>query len=381
MNSLASKIPHGRRHGFTLVEMLVAVTILVGIMVLATQMIGATSKVWKNTTAKIEAFQNARDGFQLMTDELRQATLNTYWDYYDSTGHTSRNYVSPPFAPVAYGRQSELHFRIAKSLIGAQANNTYGVFFQAPLGYTAAPAQYGNLQNLLNAAGFYIEFSDGTGLVNSPPAFLPVTRIYRYRLMQIIQPTESMTVYNYSFPGSTLSPTAWLAAPTGAQRATCTRIVANNIVGLVIWAKATDSPTDTLVSPTSYSYDSRMGLNGGAAIPPATWTPGVTSQPLQMNQMPPILHVAMIAIDEPSAKVLQGTSTVVPKLISGPAAPFAYGQTSAGGGLLFNKPQYMDSDLLTFQTGPNGLASIKPHLNFRVFETTLTVKSARFSTQ
>ncbi len=383
------------RRGFTLVELLVAMTILVLVLILAAQMIAATSKLWKNTTSKIEAFQAARDGFQLMTDELRQATVNTYWDYFTAKGQTIAQWNisnlsgtsidgNASFIPAAYGRQSELHFISGPSLLTNQVAKTHAVFFQIPLGFTANTVTYGSLQNLLTATGFFIEFSDGSNCVNSPASFLTTSRLYRYRLMQFIQPTEQLAVYDAATFNS-YGESGWFQIPIQVNHASTVHIVANNIIGLIIWPKKTDTGTDTLggtdtpLSPT-YSFDSRTGYNAtGTAISATSWTPGGTTiptQPLQTNQMPPILRVAMIAIDEPSAKVLQGSATTAPTQIA-----TAFGQTNPSTGqVLFTTAVNMDSDLLYLQTGPSGLAAITPHLNFRVFDTTIIVRSARFST-
>jgi len=376
MNSFAQKSRYGRRCGFTLIEMLVAVSILALIMVMAAQMIGATSKLWKNTTSKIEAFQSARDGFQLMTDELRQATLNTYWDYFDSTGLSARFTAQNPFIPAAYGRQSDLDFRCGQGAGGLEVTQTDGIYFQAPLGYVAAPATYGNLQNLLNSVGFWIQASDGTNVLNASPPFMGVTPAYRYRLMQLIQPSESNQIFKYSLTSGTTAK-AWLlnAFGTSALQATNVRIVANNIIGLVIWPKSSDSPTDSL--STDYSYESRLGLKSGAAVPNTVWKPGIGSQPLQMNQMPPLIRIAMVAIDEASAKLIVPNASNESDAIATAITQI----NSSTGQPLFTVSQYMDSDLLYFQYGPQGLATISPRLNFRVFSTTVVVKSARFSTQ
>jgi uncharacterized protein (TIGR02599 family) len=63
--------------------MLVSVAILGLIMLLAAQMIDETERVWKTTSARTDAFQAARAGFEQMTDQLRQATVKTYYDYFD----------------------------------------------------------------------------------------------------------------------------------------------------------------------------------------------------------------------------------------------------------------------------------------------------------
>ncbi len=385
---IASKLEARLRkpEGFTLVEMLVSMVVLVFIMVLVAQMIATTGKIWKNTTAKIESFQSARDAFQSMTDQLRQATVNTYYDYFNKFGFTqTQNSVSAspenPFSPKAYGRKSELHFISGSGLLPGQI--TQAVFFQAPLGFPADKPTYGAMQNLLTATGFFIEFGDGTNVVNSAPGFLPVLLPrYRYRLMQFIQPTESLSVYDYSFPSpstsTSISPNIWFTTPitTAATHKATVRALGENIIGLIIWPKITDSTTDTLAP--NFSFDSRMGLKSldPTTTAPASWTPGTGPQPLQMNQMPPLLQVAMIAIDEPSAKQLQGGGTTAPAAITN-----AFAQKNTFGETLFTSGAHMETDLIILQTGAQGLASIVPHLNFRIFNTTLAVRSARFSIQ
>jgi uncharacterized protein (TIGR02599 family) len=195
--------------------------------------------------------------------------------------------------------------------------------------------------------------------------------------MQFIQPTEQLAVYNYSFTSGT-SPNVWFATPLSTSHNTVVRALANNVIGLIIWPKQTDTSTDTL-APT-YAFDSRLALNSGAKTTTAStpWTPGSGPQPLQMNQMPPILRIALVALDEPSAKVLQGSGTTLPAKIT---TAFAQNNLGTDSKPLFTTAANMDSDLLYLQNGPSGLAKITPHLNFRIFNTTIIVRSARFSTK
>jgi uncharacterized protein (TIGR02599 family) len=147
-------------------------------------------------------------------------------------------------------------------------------------------------------------------------------------------------------------------------------VVANNVIALVVWPMITDSPTDTL--STNYVYDSRMGVTSGTAA----WVPSTTAtQWPQMNQMPPILRVAMVTIDEPSAAALQGTSTTAPTEITN-ALTAVNTNTSAQ---LFTVPQNMDSDLAYLQTELGAITT--HHVNFRIFDTTLAERSAKFSVQ
>lgn len=412
MRTTVSSIPALRwmRHGFTLVEMLVSVAVLGIVMVLATEMIDDTEKIWKTTNAKVDAFQGARAGFQLMTDQLRQATLNTYYDYYDAagmaygpwlansgnaTGAWTASGTGTTFVPATYGRQSELHFisgalPSSKILPPGGSVFTQSVFFQFPQDYTANETNYGTLNRLLNGSGFFIEFSPETAsFANSPPSFYTglssYVPKYRFRLIQFVQPTENFSVYNYSITSGT-SPFAWFVnavntVPT-APAAPNVRIVADNIIALIIWPKMTDSPTDSLTSASTtgnlYDYDSRMGASSGS--PP--WVPGTSAapnaQPLAMNQMPPILRVAMVAIDEPSAQRIQAANVTPPPVITNAIGATANQSrfTDPVTASATAPPDQMDLDLASL-----GTDLVAAKINYRIFDTTLAVRSAKFSSQ
>ena len=389
------------RKGFTLVELLVSVAILAIIMLLVAQMIDDTSKVWKTTSGKIDAFRQARIGFEMMTDELRQATTNTYWDYFNSAGQTVAQYNAgggATFLPAAYGRQSELHFISGPSsllnltLPAGCTQVTHGVFFSWPGGYTQTAA-YTTLNSLLTATGFFVEFGPdvlGTNpiVANGPPTAVlhNYQANYRFRLMQFVQPTESLAVYNYSL-GTDVFPNDWFSTPIGSSHATNVRIVADNVIALIIWPKQTDTvddtdatnPNESAALAPKYLYDSRLGLkstdsatSGTIGTTSAPWTPGTGNQPLQMNQMPPILSIAMVSLDESSAKILQGGSAAIPAKITTALNGLFQTASPATSTTISN----MDTDLETLKTR---LSAITPHLNYQVFSTTIAIRNAKFS--
>src|SRR5437867_2293961 len=80
--------------GFTLVEVMVSMAILVLLLLVLVSITDATRKTWSYTSSKIEQFQDAREAFESITRKLSQATLNTYWDY------------DNPLTPTRYLRQS-----------------------------------------------------------------------------------------------------------------------------------------------------------------------------------------------------------------------------------------------------------------------------------
>jgi uncharacterized protein (TIGR02599 family) len=172
----------------TLVELLVAIVvalIMIGIML---AIFNQASMTMRTAGSIMDAFQSAQAGFDIMTQRLSDATLNTYNDY-DSTT-----------SPTAYLRHSDLHFYIGqngntylKTLSPiANANSGFSIYFQAPEGYSNA-STYANTPGLLNACGYFIEFGPETSYW---PAFFSASTIsprYRYRLMQGIQSSRKIS--------------------------------------------------------------------------------------------------------------------------------------------------------------------------------------------
>lgn len=338
---------HERRHvgAFTLIELMVATAILMLLLGVLFVAINETGKIWRHSSDKIEAFQDAREAFETMTRTLSQATLNTYYEYFDSAGRPS---TDPAYSgvPARYGRQSDLQFVSGKSLLPDQVSHS--VFFQAPLGDAAS--QYDKLDSLLNACGFFVRFgSDAStsSLSGRPPVLdsssLPLR--YRYRLFEMTQPSQELSLYSstgdhwYSDPLSATPPKA--------------RALAENIVALVVLPKQpdTEQPADPAQRiGATYEYDSRTAWSG-------------TKQPSTMNQLCPVVKIVMIAIDETSALRLQGNSTTAPDLGFAP-------------GSLFREAANLESDLAT------AVAALSArHIGYRVFQTEIPLRNSKWSTQ
>ncbi len=250
-------------NGFTILELLVATTVLSLILVVMLSLITQTSNVWRSSSARIEAFQSARRGFETLTRSLEQATLNTYWDY------------DNPNDPKVYRRKSELHFLVADAGtdgLPGTIGTGQAIFFQAPVNKTAS-TNYDGLTGLINACGFFVQYGSDSAWL--PPHVGPGQARERFRLMQWMQATESLDVYE----SSTGHP--WVTAAAADVIP-----VADNVIALIIWPKEEGSPASPILN--SYSYDSRFD---------ATKSP----QPATANQLPPLLNVALVAIDETSA--------------------------------------------------------------------------------
>ncbi|MEI8339977.1 MAG: Verru_Chthon cassette protein C [Verrucomicrobiota bacterium] len=356
-------IPQSRlRRGFTLVELLVSMAILTLIVVLLATIVNQTSATWQYTNSRIEQFRGARDGFEAMTRRLSQATLNTYWDYLDANGAGRTSANSASFVPARYARQSELRFISGPGLAGdvntTPPRPTHSIFFQAPLGYVEDRGNFGGLENLLNTWGYYIEFN----MEPSRPPFVTGTMApprYRYRLMELMCPSEKMPLYKYTSGSPTYSGQQWFTDLIGpAISGTYTHVLAENIVALVILPKLSQQDENKLIpKPTAanlgtslapkFSYDSTQ-TNANPSLNPK-------------NQLPPVLQVTMVAVDEASySRVQSGT-----KALDLGLAPLFTTQSGSPA---------TQADLDTLQA-----TLLKKHINFRVFTTEISLKAAKWS--
>jgi len=388
---ISSRHPRLRRPGpagFSLVEMLVATTILViivGILFVITQQ---TTIVWKNTTGKAEVFRSARAAFDTMTRTISQATLNTYYDYATVTSSSYTFVSGGTTLPSTYARNSSLQIVAGLNSSGQSWINgssggytpvTHGIFFQAPLGISNV-APNGKLNGLLNSCGFYIVY----GPDPAAPAYASATPKYRYRLMEFLQPTESFSVY-----GNTGSSGSWFAnainTDLSASTQTSNFVLADNVIALIILPKlsandektaetnyglnTTTYPLGTALAP-NYTYDSTTLGQGGTIITSGA-SIGKTTYPLlnSFNQLPPVFQVTMIAIDEASAQRVCTTS-VAPNSKLGLPSGFtklfcnATGHTAAS----------FSNDMTTVETALKN-AKVK----YRVFQTDVAIRGAKWT--
>ena len=353
---------------------MVVVLILLLVLVSITD---ATSRTWKSTTSKVEQFREARTAFDAMTRRLSQATLNTYWDYDNAN------------VPTQYLRRSELRFISGPVggtnglLPGATAPSSHAVFFQSPLGSVSAANTTNDaaLDTLLNTVGYFVDFGNDR---LQRPAFLTQQTVpyrYRFRLMEMVEPSDSLSLYKYTSgyvdpsattlvtKNSTYTARTWYTDPLGTffsnPTATTTlpiRSIADNIIALVILPKlspadqaAATPPYDATSLAPAYLYDSS---NTGAAAGASGTAGGDLNS---KSQLPPLVQITMVAVDEPSFKRYQ-TSTTRPS----PDPLFANSP--------FTQAAQYSADLQALQTV---LTTNK--LTYRVFTTDVSIKSAKWS--
>jgi uncharacterized protein (TIGR02599 family) len=271
-----------------LAEVLVALAVLVVILVTLAEAMDGVDRAWKSGAT--DPYAAAQDAFEAVANKLASATLETYEDYADASGNFPTNSA---FVADHLARRSDLAFACgpasgANGLLAASQRTTAGcaVFFTAPQGATQTYANQG-LGHLLNDLGYFVEFGDDT----SQPAFLPSAHRYRWRLRQVEQPSEILQVY------ATSSTSAWIQqlVPAGAA----VPMLAENVIALVVLPDRYAADTGAALAP-AYRYDSRNPANA-----------------LTLNQLPPRLILALVAIDESSAERLAAQNgTNAPALVA-----------------------------------------------------------------
>ncbi len=331
-----------RTQAFTLVEMLVAVAVVMLMLLMLVQVATNVQKSFTGTVSKVEQFREARNALETISRRLSQAMLNTYWDYDNPTN------------PQRYLRVSNLRFECGKTsnllAVNSDVFPGHSVFFQAPGGYLQNTTSVNvlepdtRLEELLNTQGFYVQYLSDASF---RPPFLSTTARLRYRLMALIEPTERFL---------------HLAAPSNsrlwyrdsAPNTPHTRVLADNIIGMVFWPRLSrrDDPSGTALS-TDYSYNS---------APTGSLS---TIQPAKENQLPQIISLTLVAIDEKSATRLAGH-------YSGP--PPVWEST------WFSSVSNYNDDIEKVRARLSGRDGVLPFgLEYRIFTTEIPLRSSRWS--
>ncbi len=367
----------GSASSFTLVELLTAITVLLIMMVVIFSIFQEITGAWHGSVGKVESLQDARSAFVAMTHTISQATLNTYYDYVDTNapfnGETRGQVIASggsltAFTATGYARTSDLHFisGSTKTSGGTVTNTclasvpqipypiTHSIFFEAPLGSTHTSG-YQQLNGMLNACGFYVCY----GPDPTVPPFLSSTTVathYRYRLMQFTEPSEYLSIYAPQTQGALESSyNQWFlgpltqelsAASSGGSLMSISQL-AQNVLALVILPKLSagdQTANPGIVLAPNYDYDTRNSANS-----------------ISYNQLPPVVQVTMVAIDEASALKLGNTATPPDTQL---------GLTPA----LFTQANNFQTDLNSLEA-----ALVTAHVKFQVFQSEVALQGAKWS--
>ncbi len=253
-----------QRNGFSLIELLTAMTVLGVLMLALSQIVSGAFTTWMRGRSHIDKFQQARAAMQTLQDTLSQAVLSPHLEYqYDPAALT---------IPVAYRAESELRFRTgeAANLFIAPPDlrlEGQGVLFAAALGRDTSGQRQGP-RAALNTCGFFTGYgSDDRWLPGSAiTAGLAPRR--RHRLFLVCQPVSEFPVYGEFYDPQ---------APAPAKPA---HPVAENIA-LLLLLPMRDETTLAGGEP----YDSAQ----------------------HQHELPSLLRVIMLALDERSAQRLEAS--------------------------------------------------------------------------
>ena len=324
--------------GFTILELLVAMAILSIMVVLMLGVLQSTSDAWRRNTERSKAFAASRAAFESMTRSISAATLNTYQDYYNSARQT-RPSGSLTFVPAVYGRRSYLHFITGTNLDIGQKGGA--IFMTVPFDYESNNTNdYSSGQ--LNGIGYFVRFTTNSlwpaGVTNNP---------HRYRLMQFLQPTEQLMVMNTNYYTN-----VWFTTDVDANPPTNIFPIADNVVAFAVLPQLSDreNASGTNLS-TNFSYNTRM-----------TWPASAANQPTNMHQLPPVVQVIMVVLDESSARRIENGPTE-------PTAALGFNPAS-----VFTAPANLETDLKTISD-----ALSAKRLNYRIFRSEIPIRSAKWT--
>lgn len=313
MNTLVpSQRAASPQRGFTLVEVLVSLAVLAVLLTIIAQVLGQVQRVWSSANSRVAQFREARRAMDRISTNLAQATMNSSLQYYYAGGNPflppSSNLMT---APQGYVRYSDLQFLCgptASLLTGANQTVGHGIFFQAPTGgamtvNAGGAAAFTNMPTAISACGYYVAFDTDAAF---RPGFLNQRNHperERFRLYEYRPPIDANLIYKdltVADPSPGIPQPDWYN-----QIANWSRPVAENIVYLVFSPKRamTDSAGNPRDIAPAYAYNSSPGVN----LP----------QAIQDYQLPPLVEVTLVALDESSAQRLAENSGGNPRLPEG----------------------------------------------------------------
>ncbi len=325
---------------FTLIEVLVSVTILAMIMLIVTTVLGQAQRSWRAASSRVSQFREARQAFDTLTRGLRQATLPAHFDWGYGPGGANDIPTLPTEAPTALKRKASLGFNLnrASAIVQPGANQDvfpgHAVVFQAPMGSSITTDGSRNLifdqlDRLLCVRGYFVKFSSNAAFVPRGLASrLEPSR--RYRLFEYRPPTEYNSVFATPPPngvpadGATAPQGDWMRIDVskmdtigagGAGNGSpgeFIRPVAENIMFMafaVSFSPEAGSSVTASSLATPATSSSTNGVDYFSAYESYTGTAsgGRTGSAPGANRLPRSMEIIMIAIDEESATRLADT--------------------------------------------------------------------------
>lgn len=252
---------------FTLIELMVSVSVLAILVIVLASVFGSVSKMWQLGESSNERLQNIRAITDFISGELRSALL-----------------------PVNRTDKSNLQFVVNPTAISAQFQNPDAAFWQNPL---AGDQTYGDVA----AVGYFVKW-DGTNPRNPRPV------LCRFSVSATKSPGNFL-VYSQS-GGVWLSDDILNAVSPADKDNAYEGLIAENVVALFIECR--DERGQPIVRnyagnpfvDTNKGFDSRQGFTDSTGAKTADFTEsGGGKAPLCV--LPPIVKMSFVLIDSHSA--------------------------------------------------------------------------------
>ncbi len=342
-------ISKNKESGFSLIELMVAMGILSVLMLMLTGLLDAVQDSWRFSESRISQFREARVAFDVMAKNIGQASLNTYWELKDDDEDGLFD---------GYYRTSELHFLTLKaSQLGKSATQEpigQAIFFQAPLGFSN---RYRNLNNLFNGRGYFVAFGSDKAF---KPSFVEAADRYRFRLMEFRPPAESNQIFadgqEERAKNEPQAFTQWfkqgMSVGDGSFE-THLNPLAENILTIVV------SPRDSLETGSGSREDTYSEI-----APNFSYDSNDTAQSFEAyaQQIPPLVRLTMVALDETAGVRLEDGSKIPSGLVNAVSGAF-------------QETRKFTEDV---ERVSKALTDLK--VNHKIFSTLIMLRSSKWST-
>ena len=265
--------PRGERPGgFTLVEVLLSMSVLLFVLVFLCQALSHTSRIWSQGEAAKERMQTERVICDFIATELKTALL-----------------------PIDRSKNNGLQLAVNPATVSGSFANRDCIFWQAPL---ASDQTLGDVAEI----GYFVRW-DTTSNAQNP----------RAQLCRFFASPSSGTAPNtwfqiYSNPTTWISDKIIQAVAPGDKASQYQGLFADNVVGL--WIRCLDAYGQQITRDYSgaslqlpggnYAFDSRRGYTDSRGEKTADYTDASgVRQPLCI--LPPTIEVNLVLIDATSA--------------------------------------------------------------------------------
>ena len=259
--------------GFTLVELLVSISLLVLIIVILGTITGHISKIWTEVNAQNQRRANARALLQFIAKDLQSVRLPVTPATSGITGHG----VITPSSTTGY-----LQLAISGATAGSPSGclNPHALFWQAPVGDSGK----------MVVVGYYVRW-DTTATVKK-------ACLCRYSA------SVSSTIYS----GNNQNNWASTAYPTQSPMAfPYPNLLAENVIALFVrcvneaGTPITQDATGTLQASSGYAFDSLKGYKDPA-----------TSIAYPAPALPPAIEISIVVVDAKTAQKITTQLTPTP---------------------------------------------------------------------